>query len=89
VKADALGIFSRFEGIVEGPQWPQGDHSIFIQNGCPAIAVTSQWFTSNMESQDVTHTPKDNLGIVDAHKVVEIAAALAACIRTLSGRASA
>lgn len=86
VKADALGNLSRFEGIVEGPQWPQGDHSIFIQNGCPAIAVTSEWFTANMESQDVTHTPKDNLSIVDARKVVEIAEALNALIRNYTRR---
>ena len=69
--------------MVEGPQWPQGDHSIFVQNGCPAIAVTSEWFSSNMESQDVTHTPKDNLGIVDAGKVVEIAEALNVLVRQL------
>lgn len=57
--------------IVEGLLWYQGDHSLFLQNGCPAIAVSSQWFIENMESQDITHTPKDNLSIVDYERVAE------------------
>ena len=73
-KADA--VLAKFEGIAEGAPWPQGDHSIFVQYGRPAIAVTSQWFIEHMESQEITHTPKDNVGIVDCHKVVEIAQAL-------------
>ena len=63
-------------GILEGPQWPQGDHSIFIQFGRPAIAVSSQWFIENIDSQDITHTPKDNIDIVDCSKLVDIAFAL-------------
>jgi aminopeptidase YwaD len=66
-----------FPGIVEGAQWYQGDHSIFIQNGCPALAVTSQWFLENIANQEITHTPKDNLEIVEPSKLVEIANALA------------
>ncbi|MFN2241443.1 MAG: M28 family peptidase, partial [Anaerolineae bacterium] len=30
--------FSKQAGIVEGEQWYQGDHSIFVQNGVPAMA---------------------------------------------------
>jgi len=69
-------VMDQFNGISEGQQWPQGDHSIFVQQGCPALAVTSQWFIENMDSQEITHTPKDNLSIVDARKVVEIAKAI-------------
>lgn len=76
IENTARDIISRFSGITEGVQWPQGDHSIFIQNGCPAIAVSSQWFTENIESQEITHTPQDNIEIVDCHKLVEIAQAL-------------
>jgi len=72
----AIEAVEKFEGFTVGVQWPQGDHSIFIQYGCPAIAVTSQWFLENMDSQDITHTPKDNLEIVDSGKVVEIAEAI-------------
>lgn len=69
-------IISEYNGITEGIQWPQGDHSIFIQQGCPALAVSSEWFINNIETQDITHTPKDNLNITDCRKVVEIAEAL-------------
>lgn len=63
-------------GIVEGLPWFQSDHSIFLQNGCPAIAVSSQWFIENMDNQEITHTPKDNLSIVDYNKVAECAIAI-------------
>ena len=76
MKRNALAVLSKFNGITEGVPWVQGDHSIFIQNGRLAIAVSSEWFTSNVDSQEITHTPKDNLEIVDCRKVVEIAEAL-------------
>ena len=76
IRTYANEMLARFDGINEGIQWPQSDHSIFIQYGCPAIAVSSQWFIEHMDNQDITHTPKDNLDIVDSRKVVEIAEAL-------------
>lgn len=79
----AYKILEQYTGIVEGEQWPQGDHSIFIQNGRPAIAVSSKWFIDNINGQDITHTPKDNIGIVDCTKLVEIAEAIALLIKKL------
>lgn len=76
MRARANGMLAKFDGITEGIKWSQGDHSIFIQYGCPAIAVSSQWFIEHIDSQDITHTPKDNLDIVDCCKVVEIVEAL-------------
>jgi len=81
MKDQVNGVLSEFDGITEGVQWPQGDHSIFIQQGCPAIAVSSKWFIDHMDSQTITHTPGDNPGIVDCRRVVEIAAALNRLIR--------
>ncbi|WP_313381453.1 M28 family metallopeptidase [Proteiniphilum saccharofermentans] len=69
--------------IVEGLPWYQGDHSMFLQNGCPAIAVSSQWFIENMECQEITHTPKDNLDIVNYKRVAECALGIAELIRKL------
>lgn len=69
--------------IVEGLPWYQGDHSMFLQNGCPAIAVSSQWFIENMECQEITHTPKDNLDIVNYERVAECALGIAELIRKL------
>jgi len=62
--------------IVKGQPWYQGDHSIFLQYGVPAIAVSSNWLIENMESQDITHTEKDNLDIVSYDRVVECAVAI-------------
>ena len=76
-------VINQFSGITEGVQWPQGDHSIFLQFGVPAIAVSSQWFIDNIDNQDITHTPKDNIGIVDCNKIIEISQALNTLIRSL------
>ncbi len=73
----------RYPGITTGPQWPQGDHSIFVQFGVPAVAVTSKWFIENMEHQDVTHTPKDRPEITDLRKIVEISQALNDFVRMI------
>ena len=70
--------------IKEGLPWYQGDHSIFLQYGRPAIAVSSNWFIENMESQDITHIPKDNLDIVNYERVVEIALAIRELIEHLN-----
>ena len=64
---------NEYPDVKEGVPWPQGDHSIFLQYDVPAIAVSSEWFTESVESQDITHTEKDNIGIVDIDKVIEIA----------------
>lgn len=58
--------------IVEGPQWYQSDHSIFIQSGIPAMAVTSSNFMEKL-SIEITHTPKDTPEVVDPAVVAELA----------------
>ncbi len=68
-------------GIIEGAPWYQGDHSLFLQQGCPAIAVTSQWFIDNMETQQLTHTQKDNLSVVSYDRVAECAAGIEELVR--------
>lgn len=71
--------------IVEGLPWVQGDHSIFLQYGCPAVAVSSDWFIKNMDNQDITHTPKDNLSIVNYGRIPECASAIKDLINSLDG----
>jgi aminopeptidase YwaD len=70
-------------GISEGIQWQQGDHSIFVQYGVAAIAISSEWFINNINDQEITHTPKDNPSIADCRKLVEISQAINALIRKL------
>ena len=74
--------FQPIDGIVEGPQWYQGDHSMFIQKGCPAVAVSSQWFADHIDEQQITHTDKDNIGVVDCQRLVEIARAIAMIVES-------
>ena len=83
LRAKVMKVMDRYPGITEGEPWPQGDHSIFLQNGVPAIAVSSKWFIDNMAVQDITHTPKDSPEIVDCHKLVEISEALNTFVRNI------
>ena len=76
-------ILQRSENIVEGIKWPQGDHSIFLQYGVPAIAVSSNWFTENIDKQDITHGPKDNIQIVDCRRLAERALVLGSLVRRI------
>jgi aminopeptidase YwaD len=76
-------VMNQYSGITEGVQWPQGDHRIFLQFGVPAIAVSSKWFIDNIGDQDITHTPKDDLGIVDYTEIIQISQALNTLIRSL------
>jgi len=83
LSAKLARIMGNYKEITPGPQWPQGDHSIFLQYGVPALAVSSKWFIDNMESQDITHTPKDRPEITDCRKIVGIARALNDFIRMI------
>jgi aminopeptidase YwaD len=75
-------VMSGFESLIEGEQWFQSDHSVFIQQGCPAAAITSDRF---MElSTHITHTPKDDLNLVEPSKIVDVALALHQVINKLN-----
>lgn len=76
-------IINESDGIIIGKQWVQGDHSIFTQQGRPSIAVSSNWFTDNIESQTITHTTKDNIEIVDTRKLVEISEAISLIVHQI------
>jgi aminopeptidase YwaD len=72
------------ENIIEGIPWYQGDHSIFLQQGVPAVAVSSKWFIDHVDQQEITHTPKDHPDIVDCHKVVEVSLAIQKIIQMIA-----
>ena len=69
-------VIQKHSNIEIGEPWVQGDHSIFVQYGRPAIAVSSSWFIENMDSQDITHTSKDNSEIVNFERLPEIGLAI-------------
>jgi aminopeptidase YwaD len=70
----ARRVFAAHPDLVEGEPWYQSDHMIFVQNGVPAMAVTSDRFMEMMES--ITHTADDTLDKVYAHRLVKLALAL-------------
>lgn len=83
IQQELSSLFGKYEHIESGLPWVQSDHSIFIQYGCPAIAVSSKWFIENMETQQITHTPGDNLSIVNYDRVTECALAIGDLIKNL------
>jgi aminopeptidase YwaD len=66
--------FPRQKGFIEGEPWYQSDHSLFIMNNRPALAITSEQFI--YLSTYITHTEKDHPRLVDPPKLVEIAQSL-------------
>ncbi|MFC1983126.1 M28 family metallopeptidase [Chloroflexota bacterium] len=79
IKQKAHNVFGDYDGIMAGEPWFQGDHMIFVQNGRPAVAFTSEKAADLMST--VTHTPRDTPEIVECGKLVEIARALNAFIQ--------
>ena len=60
--------------FIEGEPWYQSDHSLFIMNNRPALAITSEQFMHL--STYITHTEKDHPRLVDPPKLVEITQSL-------------
>jgi aminopeptidase YwaD len=80
LRSEAYRVFSDFEGLVEGEPWYNGDHMIFVQKGIPALAFTAEHMPELMKT--VTHTERDTPDLIDCAKLVELARALEALIRT-------
>ena len=55
-----------------------------IAQGESSIA-SSKWLIDHLDTQDITHTPKDNPSIVNPRKVAQIAEALDWLLRNLPG----
>ena len=66
--------FSRRADMLEGPPWYQGDHMVFVQNGVPAVAITSEQAMQYLAT--ITHSVRDRPELVDSAKLVHIALAL-------------
>lgn len=69
--------------FLEGPEWPQGDHSILVQNGVPAVALTSE--NAFFISSTVAHTERDTPEKVDLHEVARVARFFAEVAGRLGG----
>ena len=69
-------VLDIYPSLVEGKPWVQGDHSIFLQHGVPAIAISSEWLINHLEEQDITHTSKDTVEIVDCSQLSTLVMAI-------------
>jgi len=69
-------------GITEGEPWYQGDHSIFIQNKIPAVAITSSQFVEIWSH--IAHTERDTSAIVLPAVLAENAEAIKTAINELN-----
>jgi aminopeptidase YwaD len=67
-------IFADDQTFLAGDPWFQGDHALFLMNGRPALALTSELVGELMT--EIVHTDKDRPEIIDPEKVVKTALAL-------------
>jgi len=81
LEKDAKSYFKDFPGLVEGEQWFNGDHMIFVQKEISSLAFTAEEMPELMAT--VTHTPMDTPEIIDPSKLVELAFALKTLINQL------
>lgn len=74
LKRSIQKIFAAQAGFDEGEPWFQSDHMVFVMNGVPALALTSENFVDILT--EVAHTPKDSTEMVDCEKLVKTAIAV-------------
>jgi aminopeptidase YwaD len=81
VQRTAEAVFQGFDGLVQGEQWFNGDHMIFVQSGVPSLAFTSENMAELMMT--VTHTSLDTPELIDHRKLVEVSRVLESLIRSM------
>jgi aminopeptidase YwaD len=69
---------ARYPGITAGEPWVQGDHSLFVMHGVPALAFTSDRMSELWA--EVAHTERDRAELVDPARLAELATAIAAIL---------
>lgn len=74
-------IMRAHPGLLEDDAWYQGDHTMFIQQGLPALALTSADL-GNLLNQ-ITHTPADSPEKVDPRCLANVALALRNLLKAL------
>jgi len=75
-------VFNDQDVFIQGSQWYQSDHSIFIQQGIPAMALTLEKF--DFAWSQIAHTERDVPEIIKPNYLVEISVALSNLIQALN-----
>ena len=66
--------FTRFDDLVEGPQWFQSDHAIFAMGGRPALAFTTELVKEMLA--ELFHADTDTPDHIEPARIVNIATAM-------------
>ena len=72
---------AKYRTVERGPEWVEGDHSIFVFRGVPCLAVTSSNLREDVMS--ITHTSQDTVAHVDRALLVEAAQFIAELVNGL------
>jgi aminopeptidase YwaD len=75
-------VFRQEDAFIAGEPWFQGDHALFLMNGRPALALTSELVGELMT--EFVHTERDTPEIVAPEKVAAAAAALRQLLQRIS-----
>ncbi|MGD9782556.1 MAG: M28 family metallopeptidase [Kiritimatiellia bacterium] len=70
---------AKYAGISRGPEWVEGDHSVFAFQGVPCLAVTSSDLREGV--MKISHTPKDTRERVDPGLLDEAGKFIAGLVR--------
>jgi aminopeptidase YwaD len=76
-------IFKDRPDMVEGEPWCQGDHTMFVMNGRPALALTSERALELVS--EIVHTAKDTLDLVDPDRLAAAAVMLRDLVLHMDG----
>lgn len=74
-------VMAAYPDIIPGEPWYQSDHMVFVMNGVPAMAFTSDQFVEMMAT--ITHTERDTVDLVDPQKLVNLAEALLVLVKRI------
>ena len=72
---------AKYRTVERGPEWVEGDHSIFVFRGVPCLAVTSSNLREDVMS--ITHTSQDTVAQVDRARLVEASQFIAELVNGL------
>lgn len=67
-------VFANYPDMQVGQPWYQSDHGLFLMHQRPALAITSMEFTDIWN--EIAHTPRDTLEIINCARLVNVAYAL-------------
>lgn len=79
-------IFKEDSKFVQIDPWYQGDHMIFVMNGIPSIAISSENIYQVVS--EIAHTERDTLENVDLEKLYNIAYSFKKLIEAINGNYS-